>query len=182
MTERLLLTTPFADMTMDEIASQAGISRSAMYFYFASKEDLLSALLTRTHGDIVRPSATLLNTGVAADRAIYQVLEAILVNWRQHGPALRTFLETALASPGFGDRWRTLVNENIDVMAEFIDRKRAAGHLPAGPPSARAVSSALFWMVEHEMYELFRSRHNRAAEAELVETLTLVWQRAVGVK
>jgi hypothetical protein len=37
------------------------------------------------------------------------------------------------------------------------------------------------WMIEHEMYELFRARHTRAAEAELVETLALVWNRAVGL-
>jgi hypothetical protein len=35
-------------------------------------------------------------------------------------------------------------------------------------------------MVEHEMYELFRTRHTRAAEAELIDTLTLLWQRAMG--
>jgi hypothetical protein len=30
-------------------------------------------------------------------------------------------------------------------------------------------------MVEHEMYELVRTRHTRVAEAELIETLALLW-------
>ena len=67
-------------------------------------------------------------------------------------------------------------------MGAIIDRERAAGRLASGPPPARAAASAIFWMIEHEMYELFRTRHTRAAEAELVETLILVWQRAVGAK
>jgi hypothetical protein len=41
--------------------------------------------------------------------------------------------------------------------------------------------SALFWMVEYEMYEVFRVRRGCAAEFEVVETLALMWQRAVGV-
>jgi len=180
VTERLLRTTPFVDITIDEIARQAGLSRSTMYFYFASKEDLLAALLVRTHDEMIRPMTLLLNAGAAVDLAVHQVLEAILGNWREHGPALRTFLETALVSPEFGDRWRAMMSENIDVAAQFVERGRAAGHLPDGPPSARAVSSAVIWMIEHEMYELFRSRHTRTAEAELVETLTLIWNRAIG--
>ncbi|MCW2626029.1 TetR/AcrR family transcriptional regulator [Mycobacterium sp.] len=180
VTERLLRTTPFVDITMDEIATRAGLSRSTMYFYFASKEDLLAGLLARTHDEIVGPTATLLNAGTTVDRAVRQVLEALLRSWRKHGPALRTFLETGLVSTEFGPRWRPTTNEIIDVVTQFIDRERAAGRLPAGPPSAHAVSSAVFWMVEHEMYELFRTRHTRAAEAELIETLALLWQRAMG--
>jgi AcrR family transcriptional regulator len=180
VTERLLRSTAFVDITMDEIARQAGLSRSTMYFYFASKDDLLAGLLARTHDEIVRPMALLLTADVAADRAVRRVLEGLLRAWREHGPALRTFLETALVSPEFGARWRGVTNENIDVAAQFIDRERAAGRLPAGPPSARAVSSAVFWMIEHEMYELFRTRHTRSAEAELVDTLAVLWQRAMG--
>ena len=180
VTERLLLTTPFVDITMDEIATRAGLSRSTMYFYFASKDDLLAGLLARTHDEIVGPTAMLLNADTTADRAVRRVLEALLRSWREHGPALRTFLETGLVSPAFGARWRATTNEIIDVVAQFIDRERAAGRLPVGPPSAHAVSSAVFWMVEHEMYELFRTRHTRATEAELIETLALLWLRAMG--
>ncbi|MDT5279538.1 MAG: TetR/AcrR family transcriptional regulator, ethionamide resistance regulator [Mycobacterium sp.] len=181
VTERLLLTTPFVDITMDEIATRAGLSRSTMYFYFASKEDLLAGLLARTHDEIVGPTATLLNADATVDQTVREVLEALLRSWRQHGPALRTFLETGLVSPEFGPRWRATTNEIIDVVAQFIDRERAAGRLPAAPPSAHAVSSAVFWMVEHEMYELFRTRHTRAAEGEFIDTLALLWRRAMGL-
>jgi AcrR family transcriptional regulator len=63
---------------MDEVATRAGLSRSTMHFYFASKEDLLAGLLARTHDEIVGPVAILLNAGTAPDRAVRQVLEALL--------------------------------------------------------------------------------------------------------
>jgi hypothetical protein len=36
-------------------------------------------------------------------------------------------------------------------------------------------------MVEHEMYELFRTRHTRTAEAELLDTLALLWRQTMGL-
>jgi len=180
VTERLLRATRFAEITMDEIARHAGLSRSTMYFYFASKGDLLAALLARTHHLIAAPMNSLLTSGVPMDQAVRKVLENIMRGWREHGPALRTFLETAMISPEFGAKWRAVINENIDVAALFIDRQRTDGRLPAGPPSSHALSSAMFWMTEHAMYELFQNPHSRAAEAELLDTLTLLWQRGIG--
>jgi hypothetical protein len=49
-----------------------------MYFYFASKEDLLAGLLARTHDEVVGPTQMLLNAGTTPDQAVRQVLEALL--------------------------------------------------------------------------------------------------------
>lgn len=165
---------------MDEVATRAGLSRSTMYFYFASKEDLLAGLLARRHDEIVGPVAILLNAGTAPDRAVRQVLEALLALGANTGRRCEPSWKPGWFRPRSA-RWRPTKNEIIDVTAQFIGRERAAGRLPAGPPSAHAVSSAVFWMVEHEMYELFRTRHTRAAEAELLDTLALLWRRAMGL-
>ena len=47
-TEKLLATRGYADMTVGDIAEAAGMTRGALYFYFASKQDVLIALVTRT--------------------------------------------------------------------------------------------------------------------------------------
>ncbi len=43
--ERLLKERPLADISVDDLASGAGISRPTFYFYFASKEAVLHTLL-----------------------------------------------------------------------------------------------------------------------------------------
>ncbi|MGW9026523.1 hypothetical protein ACWGQ5_20465 [Streptomyces sp. NPDC055722] len=70
------------------------------------------------------------------------------------------------------------MQENINVAAGFIERRRSVGHRPA---DLTRTASALFWMVGHEMYELFGVRRGRATEIEVMDTLALLWQRAVGV-
>jgi AcrR family transcriptional regulator len=47
-TEKLLATQGYADMTVGDITEAAGITRSAMYFYFASQQDVVTALVART--------------------------------------------------------------------------------------------------------------------------------------
>ena len=95
--ERLLAAKPFTELTMDDIARQSGLSRSALYFYFASKEAALGALHQRTYAAMARTTDPLTQAGDAteADAAIDEVRR----NWREHTAALRTFHETPWCRP-----------------------------------------------------------------------------------
>jgi hypothetical protein len=46
--ENLLAKLGYQDMTVNEIAEAAGITRGALYFYFASKQAVVTALVART--------------------------------------------------------------------------------------------------------------------------------------
>ena len=81
-TERLLATTPFADLTIDDIARGAGISRSALYFYFASKEQVLTALHRRTYDEMVGTMQPLDDAGVPVADAMLQAIERVCAIWR----------------------------------------------------------------------------------------------------
>jgi AcrR family transcriptional regulator len=179
-TERLLVDTPFAKFTMQDIARQAGLSRSALYFYFASKDDVLRALLERTHAVMMRPTAVLAAADTPLDDAIREMLEQSIHNWRKHGPALRTFVEAAAASSEFAEEWRAALEENVAIITALIERERDAGRAAPAPPAAESVAWALLWMSERMTSELFRRRHTRAEEREVVDTLTVLWQRCMG--
>jgi AcrR family transcriptional regulator len=178
-TERLLATTPFADLTIDDIARGAGISRSALYFYFASKEQVLTALHRRTYDEMVGTMQPLDDAGVPVADAMLQAIERVCAIWRARRDALRTFHEVAAASPAFGDEWRERLGRHVAALTEIIESERAAGRAAPGPEAA-AIASCWFWMLENQFYLLFRRPHARREESELVATVHEMWQRMIG--
>jgi AcrR family transcriptional regulator len=179
-TEQLLAATSFSRLTMDDIANRAGLSRSALYFYFASKEEVLSGLHERIYGEMVRTMDPLADPGVPVAEAMNEAIERVGDNWRAHSHALRTFHETAMASPAFEDVWRGRLEQHVTALTAIVEAERAAGRAAPGPPRARAIASAWFWMLEHGFYQLHRHQHSRREERELVETLNVLWQRMIG--
>ncbi len=178
--ERLLATKPFVELTMDDIAKQAGLSRSALYFYFGSKEAALGALHQRTYEAMARTTDPLTETGDASERGMRDAIEQVCFNWRTHSHALRTFHETAMVSTEFGGPWRERLQRHVTVLTGLIEQARSAGWAAPPPPTAEAIASAWFWMLESQFYELFRREHSRADEVELVDALTILWLRSIG--
>ncbi|HET6953154.1 MAG TPA: helix-turn-helix domain-containing protein [Acidimicrobiales bacterium] len=178
--ERLLATVPYRDMTMDDVAREAGLSRPSLYFYFGSKEAVLTALHERTHGVMAQPVQVLRDGGASPEATMRAAIELLSRIWRAHAPALRTFHEVANSSPEFGARWTANLEHHVDALTELIERERAAGRAAPSPPAARSIASGWFWMLEHQFFALFSRRHTRAEEAELVDTVTALWFRCIG--
>lgn len=178
--ERVLATKPFVELTMDDIARQAGLSRAGLYFYFANKEAALAALHQRTYEAMARTTDPLTDPSDASAPAMRRAIEQVCFNWRTHADALRTFHQTAMVSADFGERWRERLGRHIAVLTRLLEHERAIGLAAPAPPTAEAIASAWFWMLESQFYELFGRDHTRADEAELVNTLTLLWLRSIG--
>jgi AcrR family transcriptional regulator len=181
-TEALLETTPFPQLTIDAIAAEAGLSRSAVYFYFASKEAVLGALHERTYREMARTTDPLTASDRVLSDAMRDAIAQVCRNWRNHRYALRTFHETAMVSPEFGDPWRARLERHVDVLTDLIEREIEAGRASPPPPPARAIASSWFWMLENQFYELFRRDHTRREENELVDTLNALWFRVIGAR
>jgi AcrR family transcriptional regulator len=180
--ERLLATTPFAQLTMDDIATQARLSRSALYFYFGSKEDVLLGLHQRIYEDMVRTMDPIAVEDAPIAEAMGEAIQRVCGNWRAHRHALRTFHETAMVSAAFEDLWRQRLEQHVTALTAIIERERAAGRAAPGPPPAKAIAASWFWMLESQFYALFRREHSRGQERELVATLNILWLRMIGAE
>lgn len=52
--EQLLLTVPSGEISVDAIAKQAGIGKGSIYYYFKSKDEILSAVIERSYRRAIR--------------------------------------------------------------------------------------------------------------------------------
>jgi AcrR family transcriptional regulator len=175
--ERLLRETPLSELTIEAVAADAGLSRSAVYFYFASKTALVEALIERANDEV----ATFFE-GPAADVDLNGYLEQILAHvfqsWRLHGPVFQAAIEMAVTDGAARVRWRAATLRYVDAIVALIERelRKAAG--PGAPevtPELRVGIESVCWMVERSCYALFTREHSE----EEVQRLHLVLTQMV---
>ncbi|MGH3645034.1 MAG: TetR/AcrR family transcriptional regulator, partial [Mycobacterium sp.] len=171
--EKLLATRGYADMTVGEIAQAAGITRGALYFYFASKQDVLTALVARTVQALQEKSGAALVDTAPVEEVISTALERTAQLWREHGLVMRAAVDLGSTVPEIDQLW----TGTADVFAEAITAVLSRSGVPPGdgPGDAPALGHALCWMIERSFY-----RASKVSVADLddaKQTCQAVWMR-----
>jgi AcrR family transcriptional regulator len=166
----------YADLGIERIATRAGISRTAFYFYFRDKRELLMRL-TEDVNDLLYAQADIWWSGSGDPAAeMRAALQNIARLYDEHGVLLRAIVEVSTTDEEIAAFWRGLVGRFVDATRRRIERERAAGRAAVADPQATAF--ALCWMTERTFYE-----HLVQAAAppvdDLVDALGGVWVRAV---
>lgn len=177
--ERLLADVPLTDISVADLARGAGISRSSFYFYFASKHDVLLALLDESAGEL-RVAVEAMAAGVAEDPRTHVTagIEATGRLWREHGPALRGIVAAAQTDEAVNAIWSTLVQRFVDVNAAMIRAERERGAAPDDGPSAEQLATALVRLNEHT-FHLASAGVPPALGDDAAAVLTEIWLRAI---
>src|SRR5215208_3265245 len=118
----LLPTTPVQELTIDEVARRAGISRSLLFHYFATKRDYYTAV-TRAAADLMWEHL-MPRPGTPPDEQVSGVLDRY-VGW------VETYRETHLAfvrGAAGGDPWVSEVYE--ETRARLVEVALTALDLP----------------------------------------------------
>jgi AcrR family transcriptional regulator len=118
----LLPSTPVQELTIDEVARRAGISRSLLFHYFATKRDYYTAV-TRAAADLLM-AHLLPRPGTAPDEQVSGMLDRY-VGW------VETYRETHLAfvrGAAGGDPWVSEVYE--ETRTRLVDLALTALELP----------------------------------------------------
>ena len=177
--ERLLGERPLRNITVDELAAGAGISRPSFYFYFESKSAVLRALVERIADEMYRESERWLERSDDPPEEIaLRSIEASARLWREHGPVLRAANQSWGAVPEMRAFWEDTIGRFVRQSACTIDEERSAGDAPGGP-DPEALAKALIWMNERCFYTTSLGLGAALSEDELVPTLTAVWLRAI---
>jgi AcrR family transcriptional regulator len=161
----------FKDLTVDEIARAAGITRSAFYFYFRDKHDLLASA-TRAVFDRLYVEADRWWHGQGDPRErVRDGLEGVVAVYAEHADLLRIVTEAASYDPETRDFWRGLIQRFVDSTAEQLRADASAGRLADVDPDD--VAEQLVWMVERCCYVQIATGDRDPAE--LAASLTRTW-------
>ncbi|BBY56001.1 HTH-type transcriptional regulator EthR [Mycolicibacillus koreensis] len=177
--ERLLEQKPLADISVDDLARGAGISRPTFYFYFKSKDAVLLSLLEPM---IARADAEFDGAvgRVAADpRRVWRSgIKAFFTAFGSHRPVARAGTEALATSPEFRAMWNSYMQKWIDSTAAMITAERDRGAAPQTIPAVD-LSTALNQMNERTMIAALADEAPAVAPAHLVDTLAHIWVTSI---
>jgi AcrR family transcriptional regulator len=177
--ERLLEERAFADISVDDLAKGAGISRPTFYFYFKSKE---AVLLTLLEPMIARADAEFDGAvqRVAADprRVWRNGIKAFFTAFSSHRAVALAGAEALATSPEIRGVWSGFMQKWIDQTAAMIGAERARGGAPDTIPAADLATS-LNQMNERTMRAALSAEQPSVNEDHLVDTLTHIWVSSI---
>jgi AcrR family transcriptional regulator len=178
--ERLLAKRSLREIGIDELAAGAGVSRSAFYFHFESREDVLYELSERLSRELYASALVWFRRSDEPPKvAVQRALEKTVALWREHGPALRASVRGRESDQRLAGLWAELARRFMRSTAVQIESERNAGLAMPGPPSARALARVLVMLNEQACFQQTLLKPSAEWDAELVDTLATIWVRSI---
>ncbi|WP_102144920.1 TetR/AcrR family transcriptional regulator [Mycobacterium hubeiense] len=178
--ERLLEERPFAEISVDDLAKGAGLSRPTFYFYFPSKDAVLLTLFERV---MIEADSTL--DGQAAEefstdpaRSWRDGIYAFMELFRGHRAVALAGLSGRATNPELRELWSTFMQKWVNHVATVIEFERARGVAPVTIP-AKDLSAALNLMNERAMIASFSGEQPAMSETTVLDTLVHVWVTSI---
>jgi AcrR family transcriptional regulator len=177
--ERLLEQRPWREVSIDDLARGAGISRPTFYFYFRSKDAVLLTLLDRVVEQADRASHNVLaRPPEDAAQAWRGCINAFYETFRAHRAVAVACADARTTNAEVRELWSKVMDNWVERTAAAIEAERARGAAPPGRP-ARDVATALNLMNERMLHSTFAGEAPAVAEPGVVDVLLEVWLRAI---
>lgn len=166
----------YADLNIERIATRAGLSRTAFYFYFRDKREVLLRL-TEDVNELFYSEADIWFSGTGdPEDELRTVLTNVATLYATHGVLLRAIIEVAASDELVAAFWRSLMARFIEATEQRIEAERAAGRSPVTQVAETAF--ALCWMSERAFYQQTVQGAPQPTP-ELVDALLGIWMRSV---
>lgn len=177
--ETLLETKQFHEVSIDDLARGAGISRPTFYFYFESKEAVLLTLMDAIVGQ-ADAASDVAQAAIEQDpqRFLHEALTAYVTILGAHRGVIVACNQAAATSPDVRALWNIVRERWVQMGAGAIAAERGRLGID-GELTARELAIALINMNEGVMYSLFAGEQPAIPEERIIEVLTSIWINAV---
>jgi TetR/AcrR family transcriptional regulator, ethionamide resistance regulator len=174
--ERLLEDHALADISVDDLAKGAGISRPTFYFYFASKDAVLLALVEKVINEADRNADEAMGGMDAAvdPPGVWKAINALFSTFGSHRAVTLAGAAARPTHPEVRALWSRFMEKWINHTTDSIVTERARGAAPKTIPAADLAIS-LNLMNERTMLAAFAAEQPAIAPGQLVDTLAHIW-------
>lgn len=175
---RLLGDRSYAEISVDDLAKGAGLSRPTFYFYFPSKEAVLLTLLDPLIQQADTGFPAMNNLPADPRRALRAGIKTFFDAFASDPVLGKAAAEAVGTSPEVRALWSRFMDKWIGQTAALIEAERVRGAAPLTIP-ARDLATALNEMNERLMVAALADEQLAVARDRLVDTLTHIWLNSI---
>lgn len=178
--ERLLEERPLSEISVDDLARGAGISRPTFYFYFPSKDAVVLTIIDRLVAAAAGSREQALATLAEGDprAGLRQGLEDLYAAFRSRRAVVLAAAELRTTNEEARHLWTQVMEGWVADVTAVIEAERARGAAPPGQP-ARDVAIALVQMNECVQYASFAAESPSLEDERVLDVLVDIWIRAI---
>jgi TetR/AcrR family transcriptional regulator, ethionamide resistance regulator len=178
--ERLLEEKPLSEISVDDLAKGAGISRPSFYFYFPSRDAVVLTIIERMIPAITGAGRDQTLETLAEDprAGLKQTLAEIYEVFKQRKAVVLAAGELRTTNEEARELWTRIMEIWVADTTAIIEVERARGVAPEGTP-ARDLAIALVQMNERVRYGALLSETPSLDEDRATDVLVDIWLRAI---
>jgi TetR/AcrR family transcriptional regulator, ethionamide resistance regulator len=177
--ERLLEERPLSEVSVDDLARGAGISRPSFYFYFPSKDAVVMTIIERFVPAAAASREETLKMVAEDPRAgIRQAIGDIYAAFRDRPGVATAGAELRATNEEARGIWAEIMEGWVAETTAIIEFERARGAVPPGIP-ARDLATALVQMNERVQHATFIGESPALDEDRVIDVCVDIWLRAI---
>jgi len=174
VTRDLLKERAWSDIPLEEVMSEAGLTRTAFYRHFDDRDQLLLALLDELGIEVgLTPDPW----QIAPDdphEGLRQGLVNLTALYVEHGSVLCAISDAASRDSDVARRYDALADRLVAQVERRLRLDIAEGRTRLDDP--HEVARALVWMNERYLTQTFGGRHHRATAEAAAAALEEIWR------
>lgn len=165
----------YAEMSVERLCLQAGISRPTFYLYFRDKGELLSDLAAAALHELGDTTEFWWHLPAGSTRDdLCAAFAKTFALYREHRGVMRSLSESAAHDAAMRERLRAIVAWAIDETTAHIEQGIADGTIRA-TVRPRLAAQWLCWMFERGLYEVAADPDADSLERTLDAVTALIW-------
>lgn len=162
-----------AEVSVAAVADKAGLGRSAFYFYFSSKNEAVTHLLSDIFEQQIEEVGQIINGAGDPIANLSRALHVTVESWIAQQRKLLAMLDARDADAETSSIWDSWLSRYEDFVAGYIDE-----HLRCGPASARDLAHCLISLNERVLERYLRGRGLETVD-DVHTTLNRIWSAAI---
>jgi AcrR family transcriptional regulator len=176
--EQLLEQRPLEEISVDDLAKGAGLSRPTFYFYFPSKDAVLLTLFQRVIVEADSALEQMVANPPADLKGLWRIGINVFVETFGSHRAVSLAADSARTNKDLRELWSRFMQKWVGHIAGVIETERARGAAPVTLP-ADELSAALNLLNEKVMLSSFAGDRPSVPRERVLETLVHIWMTSI---